>query len=90
MAMYKQYNLPFEVERACRCSFVVRLVNGEHAFITNENLWALMQNPDSLKKVVEKMDPRTRNVQKWILVGKFEWSWGFKKKLFGPDGMAIR
>lgn len=41
-----------------------------------------------IEELAEKIDPRIRNVQKWILIGKFEWSWGFKKKLFGPDGMA--
>jgi hypothetical protein len=87
MAMYKHYKLPFEVERACRCSFVVRLENGEKAFITNENLWTLMQNPVSLIKIVEKTDPRTGAIQKWILIGKFEWTFGFKKKPFGPDSI---
>lgn len=89
MAMYKQYNLPFEIERACRCSFVVRLVNGETAFISNENLWTLMQNPDSQIEIIHHQDNRRGTVQKWIMVAKTEWTLGFKKRIFGPDGRAI-
>ena len=90
MAMFRHYDLPFEIERACRCSFVVRLYNGETAFISNENLWTLMQNPNSQIQVIDHQDNRRDTVQKWIMVAKTEWTLGFKKRIFGPDGMPIR
>ena len=80
-----KFELPFEVERACRCSFVVRLENGEHAFISNENLLRVMQNPTIPMNFVKKMH-RNGTEQTWIVVCKMEWTLGFKKPMFGPDG----
>ena len=80
-----KFELPFEVERACRCSFVVRLENGEHAFISNENLLRVMQNPTIPMKFVKKMN-RNGIEQTWIMVCKMEWTLGFKISMFGPDG----
>ena len=81
-----KFELPFEVERACRCSFVVRLENEHHAFISNENLWTLMQNPGTPFQVIMRMDPRSCIEKPWIVVLKTEWALGFKKPMFGPDG----
>lgn len=85
MAMYQTYQLPFEVERPCRCSFVVRLENGGHAFISNENLFRLMMNPDTPMKFIKKQSQNDPD-QTWIMVCKMEWTLGFKKPVFGPDG----
>ena len=89
MAMYKQYNLPFEIERACRCSFVVRIDNGEPVFITNENLLYMMEHPDANFQIVERCNSHGFD-SKWIEVAKTEWTLGFKNRIFGPDGMLIR
>lgn len=88
MAMYKTLYLPFEVERACRCSFVVRLCNGEHAFITNENLLYMTEHPDADFQIVERLDSRGI-CRKWIVVAKIVWDFGFKKKRFDCNGQAI-
>ena len=85
MAMYT-YQLPFEVERSSRCSYVVKLDKDHYAFISNENLWTLMQNPDTPFQVIMKRDPRSRTERPWIVVLKTEWTLGFKKPMFGPDG----
>ena len=85
MAMYQTYQLPFEVERPCRCSFVVRLEDGGHAFISNENLVRLMMNPDTPMEFIKKQNQNGPD-QTWIMVCKMEWTLGFKKPVFGPDG----
>ena len=87
MAMYT-YQLPFEVERPCRCSFVVRFKNGGHAFISNENLFYLSQNPGCKFEVINR-NYRNGRTQPWIIVAKTEWTFGFKKPMFGPDGHRI-
>ena len=81
------YGLPFEIESACRCSFVVRLENGERAFITNENLLYMMRFPHSEFRLQEVC--RNNSVpQKWIVVAKIVWDWGFKKRMFDCNGLA--
>lgn len=80
-----KFELPFEVERTCRCSFVVRLENGGHAFISNENLFYLAQNPGCKFEVINR-NYRDGRTQPWIMVCKMEWTLGFKKPVFGPDG----
>ena len=85
MAMHQTYQLPFEVERACRCSFVVRLENEQRAFISNENLLTIMMNPNTPMKFIKKMN-RNGTEQTWIIVCKTEWTLGFKNLMLGPDG----
>lgn len=82
------YNLPFKVERPCRSSFVVRLVNGEHAFITNENLLYMTEHPDADFQIVERLDSHGIG-RNWIVVAKVVWDFGFKKKMFDCNGQAI-
>ena len=84
-----EFMLPFEIERACRCSFVVHLNNGERAFISNDNLLYLMQNPNARYEIVDRLD-RSGSAQHWIMVAKVVWTFGFKKCSFGPDGNPIR
>ena len=80
------FELPFEVERAARCSFVVRLQNGEHAFISNQNLFTMMRAPWTHFQVIKKRNSRTGIDQAWIVVEEIRWTLGFKARLFGPDG----
>lgn len=84
-----QHKLSFEVERACRCSFVVRFENGEQAFISNHNLLTLMRDPNTPFNIIERMDSRTRMIRKWIVVLESNWTLGFKKPMFGPDGRKL-
>ena len=86
MAMYKRYELPFEVERACKSSFVINTGVG-HAFITNENLLEFLRNPATDYTIAELHLPNGQ-VQKWIAVKTF--TLGFKKRLFGTDGHIAR
>lgn len=83
------HKLSFEVERACRCSFVVRLENGEQAFISNHNLLTLMREPNTPFHTIERMDSRTRMIRKWIVVLESNWTLGFKTRMFGPDGRKL-
>ena len=84
MANYK-FELPFEVERPCRCSYVVRFDKDRQAFISNENLFRLMMNPDTPMQFIKKKNQNGIE-QTWIMVCKMEWTLGFKKPMFGPDG----
>lgn len=86
--IYNEIHLPFEVERPCRCSFVVRLSNDEHAFITNSNLFYMMQHPTADFHTIVKRDTRGLD-QKWIVVAKVIWDLGFKPKKFDCNGRAI-
>ncbi len=86
MAMYQTYQLPFKVERSCRCSYVVSLDKDHQAFISNENLWTLMQNPDTPFQVIMRRSSRSGIEKPWIVVAKTEWTLGFKTPMFGPDG----
>lgn len=88
MSNYK-FELPFEVERACRCSFVVRLKDGTHAFISNQNFFTMMQAPWTSFQVIKKRNVRTGIDQPWIMVQECRWTLGFKTKLFGADGSRI-
>lgn len=89
MAMYQIYQLPFELVRPCRCSYVVSFTNDngdrQEAFISNENLFRLMMNPDTPIKLIPKKN-QNGTEQIWIMVCKMEWTLGFKKPIFGPDG----
>ena len=85
----KHFSLPFEIERACRCSFVVRFENDEHAFISNENLLYLAQHPGAQFEIVEREDHRNNMRQKWIMVAKTVWTFGFKGRIFKCDGEPI-
>ena len=87
MANYK-FELPFKLGRPCRCSFVVRLDDGRNAFISNENLFYLSQNPGCEFEVIDR-NYRNGRTQPWIVVAKTEWTLGFKKPMFGPDGHRI-
>ena len=81
----KTFNLPFEIERACRCSFVVRLNNGEHAFISNANLLAFMNNPHTLYEIIPRRDSRGVELN-WIAIHVCSLDLGFKKPIFLPTG----
>ena len=84
-----KFELPFEVERACRCSFVVRLENGERAFISNQNLFTLIRAPWTPFQVMKRTDHRTGIEQAWIMIQESKWTFGFKTRLFGIDGNRI-
>lgn len=76
----KTFNLPFEVERACRCSFVVRLLNsGEHAFISNANLLAFMNDPYVQYEIIRRRDANGLETN-WIAI--YSLDLGFKKPIF--------
>lgn len=79
------YNLPFEVERACRCSFLVRLNDGQLAYISNANMLMLANHPETPFQVMMRMDPKTHIERPWIVVARTEWTLGFKKPMFCPD-----
>ena len=88
MEMCQTYQLPFKVVRPCRCSYVVSLDEDHQAFISNENLFRLMMNPDTPMKLIKKPN-RNGPEQTWIVVCKMEWTLGFKKPMFGPDGCRL-
>lgn len=73
-------DLPFEIERACRCSFIVCFNNGEHAFISNANLLAFINNPYIQYEIVLRRDSRGIET-KWIAVYKCTIDLGFKKPI---------
>lgn len=77
----KTFNLPFEIERACRCSFVVRLNNGDRAFISNANLLAFMNNPQTQYELVCRRDSRGIE-SNWIAIHVCSLDLGFKRPMF--------
>lgn len=77
----KTFNVPFEIERACRCSFVVRFNNGEQAFISNSNLLEFMKDPRIQYGIVLRRDARGIET-KWVAVHKYIVDLGFKKPIF--------
>ena len=82
----KTFNLPFEIERACRCSFVVRFYNsGEHAFISNANLLAFLNEPYIQYEIIPRRDSRGVEM-KWIAVVRCSLDLGFKKPTFSANG----
>ena len=85
----KHFSLPFEVERACRCSFVVRFENEERAFISNENLFYLMQHPNASFVTVEHRDSRNDMITKWVMVEQAVWTLGFKTRMFGLESKSL-
>lgn len=76
-------DLPFEIERACRCSFVVRFYNsGEHAFISNANLLAFLKNPYTQYEIIPRKDVRRGTETNWIAIHVCSLDLGFKKPVF--------
>ena len=88
-----KFELPFKVERSCRCSYVVSFTEGENkgtvAFISNENFFRLMYNPNLPVELIPRRNPRTGKELTWIMVPTMEWTFGFKARLFGLDGNRI-
>ncbi len=80
----KTFNLPFEIERACRCSFVVRFNNGERAFISNANLLAFMNNPYTQYEIVPRRNVNGVEVN-WIAIHVCSLDLGFKKPMFSSN-----
>ena len=72
-------DLPFEIERACRCSFVVRFSNGEHAFISNANLLAFMNDSHTQYEIIRRRDANGLETN-WIAI--YSLDLGFKKPVF--------
>ena len=85
----KDMSYTFKLVRACRCSFAVRFENGEHAYISNQNLLYLMQHPDASFVTVERRDSRNGMITKWVMIEQVVWTFGFKTRLFGLDGKAL-
>lgn len=75
-------DLPFEIERACRCSFVVRLNNGDHAFISNANLLAFLRDPYTQYEIIPRKDVRRGTETNWIAIHVCSLDFGFKKPVF--------
>ncbi len=73
--------LPFEIERACRCSFVVRFSTGEHAFISNANLLVFLREPYTQYEIVPRRDSRGVETN-WIAIHVCSLDLGFKKPMF--------
>ncbi len=72
--------LPFEIERACRCSFVVCLNSGEHAFISNANLLAFLRDPYYTQyEIIRRRDANGLETN-WIAI--YSLGLGFKKPVF--------
>ena len=78
--------LPFEIERACRCSFVVRFSNGERAFITNANLLVFLNHPATSYQIVRSFDKRGIEMR-WVAV--YTLDFGFKRPLFSATGERL-
>jgi hypothetical protein len=83
-----EVKLPFEIIRACRCSFVVD-VNGRNCFISNQNLLAFMQNPNVEWRTTERRDARGIEMC-WIEVREANWTLGLKIPLLFRNGQIVR
>ena len=74
-------NLPFEIVRACRCSFVVRFKNGTTAFILNANLFEFLRNPRAEYEIVTRTDRRGKDML-WVAVYRKTLDLGIQPRYF--------
>lgn len=72
--------LPFSIEGAARCSFIVKTHDDQHCFISNSNLFAMLKNPDTKYHIVDRTDSKGR-VTHWICIEQTICTFGFFKKL---------
>lgn len=84
-----EVKLPFEIIRACRCSFEVE-IDGTTAFISNQNLLTFMQNPNVQYRIAEKNQGINVPANRWIMVCVARWELGLRRPMYLPNGAIIR
>ena len=64
------FNLPFNVIGACRQSFKIRFGDGQEAYISNECMLMLMNNPKAAYRVVSNELSNGHKID-WVEVALF-------------------